>query len=108
VTELFPFGPTRFLEQRLKSITAKFFGKNFLKKAAKFSYVNRPCMEFSPDPNGSFLKETWWYIWPEAIKRFLEVLGFERTETTYYQKKYRGNPSRLYTVVGHRTRALPS
>src|SRR4029077_6127025 len=75
VTELFPFGRRRFLEQRLKNVAVKILGKNFERKASKFSYVNRACLEFSPDPSGSFLKETWWYIWPEVIRRFLEVLG---------------------------------
>jgi SAM-dependent methyltransferase len=107
VAEFFPFGLRRFLEQRAKSFATKILGKN-LRRAAKFSYVNRACLEFCPDPNGSFLKETWWYIWPETIRRFLEVLGFERTETTYHQKTYGRKSSRFYTVVGHRTRDLLS
>jgi 2-polyprenyl-3-methyl-5-hydroxy-6-metoxy-1,4-benzoquinol methylase len=108
VTELLPAGPTSPLERQLKSVTAHILGKKFLAKTAGLSHAHQPFLEFVPDPNGSFLKETWWYIWPETVKRFLEVLGFENTQTTYYQKKYQGKPSHLYTVVGHRTRALSS
>ena len=104
VTELLPQEPTTRVGRQLKRVTAKLSGKPFLRKPLELSHAHEPFLEFCPDPNGSFLKETWWFIWPATVKRFLEVLGFEHTQTTYHQHKYQGHPSHLFTVVGHRTR----
>lgn len=48
--------------------------------------------------------DTWWHISPEAIRRFIGVLGFEKTEITYHHAFARGKRTLLYTVVGRRIR----
>ncbi len=49
---------------------------------------------------------TWWSLPPEAICRFLAVLGFEKTVVTEHEQSVFGKKARLYTVVGTRTRKL--
>jgi len=49
---------------------------------------------------------TWWSLPPEAICRFLSVLGFEKTVVTEHEQSVFGKKARLYTVVGTRTRKL--
>jgi SAM-dependent methyltransferase len=48
--------------------------------------------------------DTWWHLSPEIIRRYIGVLGFEKTEITYHHAFAGGNRTLLYTVVGHRTR----
>jgi hypothetical protein len=67
-----------------------------------------PCMRFLPDFNKIAPKEAWWHLSPEIIVNFIGVLGFEAAEVTYHIQKYHGTSSKLYTVVGHRTRDIQS
>jgi hypothetical protein len=48
--------------------------------------------------------DTWWHMSPETIRRYVGVLGFEKTEITYHHAYAGGQRTLLYTVVGHRTR----
>jgi hypothetical protein len=55
------------------------------------------------DPNAAM---TWWCFPPQAICRFLGVLGFEDQVVTEHFQKFQGKVIRLYTVVAKRTRRL--
>ena len=67
-------------------------------------YTRGPSMTFVPDHRGQHPFETWWYISPVAIMRFIGVLGFERTEVSYhFQQREGGGMVPNFTVVGHRT-----
>lgn len=69
-------------------------------------YTRGPSMTFVPDHREQHPYETWWYISPAAIKRFIGVLGFGRVELTYhFQKREGGGMVPNFTVVGHRTEA---
>ena len=61
---------------------------------------------FLPDPQATdpLAGTTWWSLPPEAICRFLGVLGFGRTQVTEHEPLFMGKKARLYTVVGTRTR----
>jgi SAM-dependent methyltransferase len=48
--------------------------------------------------------DTWWHMSPETVRRYVGVLGFEKTEITYHHAYAGGRRTLLYTVVGHRTR----
>lgn len=48
--------------------------------------------------------DTWWHMSPETIRRYVGVLGFEKTEITYHHAFAGGQRTLLYTVVGQRTR----
>jgi hypothetical protein len=63
-------------------------------------------MTFLPHHELGGPTETWWVLPAELIRRFLGVLGFEDTSTTYHTQLYRGREHPLYTVVGRRTRAV--
>lgn len=56
-----------------------------------------------PDPRSGEPKHSWWYLPPELIVRWLNILGFARTTVTQHTQLFRGHPSRLYTVVAERT-----
>jgi hypothetical protein len=63
-------------------------------------------IQFLPDYRTRQPKETWWLLSPEIIVEFIGVLGFERTDISYHQQLYKGQPVDLFTVVGHRARKL--
>lgn len=65
-------------------------------------------MYFNPRFQKIQPRETWWNLPPALIKSFVGVLGFEEATVTYHHQKYRGRPQRLYTVVGRRTRRIPT
>lgn len=79
-------------------------------KGALFRWIimkfKRPYMVFLPRFDTCEPKDGWWLLNPDVIKRFIGVLGFEKTEVTYhFQKDERtGEMVRFYTVVGHRTK----
>jgi hypothetical protein len=66
-----------------------------------------PVLLFVPDWRNP-CPDTWWYLSPQAVVKFLGVLGFERTQVTYHTQKFQDSDMRLYTVVGTRTRRLPA
>jgi len=71
-----------------------------------------PPLRFQPDWRTREPRETWWRFSPETIRRFIGVLGFEKSQVTYhYQRGRLGTlrfPLRQFTVVGHRTVPLAS
>jgi hypothetical protein len=65
-----------------------------------------PYMRFLPQAERCEPWETWWSLTPELIRRFVRVLGFENTKTTYFKTMFKGknewkNES-FFTVVAHR------
>jgi len=62
-------------------------------------------MIFVPDYKLCEPPTTWWYLSPTAIRRFIGVLGFEKTKVNYhYQRQIEtGRKVLCYTVVGTRT-----
>lgn len=74
--------------------------------------VNPLPAEAHGQPKATFLPQfwdhaygdTWWHMSPETIKRWVGVLGFEKTELTYHHAYAGGVRTLLYTVVGQRTR----
>lgn len=70
-----------------------------------FGKFTKPCMQFLPDFNKVGPKDAWWCLAPEIIKKFIGVLGFEKTQVTYHFQKEKNNRHRLFfTVVGRRTK----
>jgi hypothetical protein len=68
-----------------------------------------PALDFLPDPDTHQPWDTWWNLSPELIRRFLKILGFTKTRTTFHEHAYffDQQPSRkrlrkLFTVVGSR------
>jgi hypothetical protein len=55
-----------------------------------------------PDAGTGEPKHSWWYLPPELVVRWLNILGFARTTLTHHTQLFRGKPSQLYTVVGER------
>ena len=46
----------------------------------------------------------WWSFPPDVICRMLGVLGFEDTAVTEHTQLFQGKETRMFTVVGKRTR----
>lgn len=65
-----------------------------------------PHMYFQPRFKETQPRETWWNLTPGLIESFIGVLGFEEAEVKHHYQKYKGRESPLYTVIGHRTRAI--
>lgn len=66
--------------------------------------TREPKMIFLPDASKQRPVLTWWTFTPELFRRFLPVIGFERTEVVrHVQKRADGTPHRFFTVVGKRT-----
>ena len=63
---------------------------------------------FLPDPESRNAEgaTTWWSLPPEAIRRFLGVLGFGKTQVIEHEPLFKGKKARFYTVVGTRTRPM--
>lgn len=57
----------------------------------------------SEDPASAF---AWWSLPAEAVGQFLGVLGFEDQTVTDHLQTFHGKPTRMYTVVGRRTRPM--
>ena len=68
--------------------------------------IGKPSLGFVPNFKKCKPFETWWRLNPVIIKKFIGVLGFEKSEVKHHIQKYRGRKRRLYTVVGHRTRDI--
>jgi hypothetical protein len=60
---------------------------------------------FLPDHQLQEPATTWWYLSPTAVRRFISVLGFERSKVTYHfqQHAQTGRKVLCFTVVGTRT-----
>jgi len=64
----------------------------------------QPKATFLPQHWDHAYADTWWHLSPETVRRFIGVLGFEKTEITYHHAYAKGRRTLLYTVVGQRTR----
>ncbi|NCC50202.1 MAG: hypothetical protein EOM20_03205 [Spartobacteria bacterium] len=61
---------------------------------------NKLPMTFIPDPAQPQMNDSWWYLSPEQVSRFLGVLGYPHTTITYHQQPFKDGRVPLYTVVG--------
>jgi SAM-dependent methyltransferase len=66
--------------------------------------LGQPKATFLPQYWDHSYADTWWHMSPEAIRRIIGVLGFEKTEISYHHALARGKRTLLYTVVGRRIR----
>jgi hypothetical protein len=66
--------------------------------------VGEPYLRFLPNPVSCEPKGGWWEFSPEAVRRFVAVLGFEDTAVTHHTQTYQGERVPVYTVVGRRTK----
>lgn len=90
---------------RKKVVITEFVWRPFWLAFAR-SFVSKPAMVFLPDHRAHHPWDTWWFLSPALIKRYLGVLGFEKTETRYHIQKYAGRRALCFTIVGERTRPL--
>ena len=60
---------------------------------------------FLPDPAKRWPWDGWWHLTPQLVERFLQILGFTDTTTTYHSQSYSSarRSVELFTVVGRRT-----
>jgi hypothetical protein len=72
---------------------------------ASVSWLKSPYLQFVPAYWLEIPMYTWWLYTPEAIRRFIGVLGFEKSEVTYHFGTNGGHKQLLFTVVGHRTQS---
>lgn len=95
VTDLMPSVETTFAPS-LKSIA-----KRLLARGARRTV---PYLVFLPDCRYPNQADTWWQLPPITVARFLNVLGFPKTEIRHHRQKYllTGTLENLYTVVGKR------
>jgi SAM-dependent methyltransferase len=63
-----------------------------------------PALLLFPRPGQANAETTWWVLTPETVQALLGVYGFEDSRVTYHTQTYRGQPVKLFTVVGRRTR----
>ena len=68
----------------------------------------RLSMRFMPDYTDCSHIDAWWSFTPEVIQRFPGVLGFEESVVSFHHQPFRGESRRFFTVVGRRTRPLPT
>ena len=68
----------------------------------------QPKATFLPQHWDHAYADTWWHMSPETVRRYVGVLGFEKTEITYHHAYAGGRRTLLYTVVGQRTRVAPT
>lgn len=64
--------------------------------------MNAGGVQFLPDGTTGQPTDTWWYYGPDVLRQMLGVLGFPRTELTWFSALYDGNPQLMFTLVGHR------
>ncbi|OGD85873.1 hypothetical protein A2Z23_00920 [Candidatus Curtissbacteria bacterium RBG_16_39_7] len=63
-----------------------------------------PQMSFLPNPKVKIPSDSWWVLSPQIIKRFIGVLGFEKTKINYHIQYWFGQKRLLFTIVGYRTK----
>jgi hypothetical protein len=92
---------------RKKVIVTEFVWRAFWLAFAA-SFVVRPSLVFLPDHRSGHPWDTWWFLSPALVVRYLGILGFEKTDVHYHLQRYRGRRALCFTVVGERTRPLDS
>jgi hypothetical protein len=65
--------------------------------------MDGPFARFFPDSKKGEPRECWWELSIETIRRFIGVLGFEKSTVTYHHQATMGKRVRCYTIVGSRT-----
>jgi hypothetical protein len=65
--------------------------------------TNNHPLTFIPDPANPDMNDSWCYLAPGLVERYLHILGFPRTAISYHQPLFQGHPAPLYTVTGSRT-----
>lgn len=55
---------------------------------------------FLPDPDKKSPWDTWWFLSPELIVRYLKILGFQKTKISYHKQKFTNYKQPLFTLVG--------
>ena len=68
-----------------------------------FGKIGKSYLTFVPNFKKCEPQETWWSFNPEIVKKFIGILGFEKTEVKHHFQKFKGRKVRLFTIVGHRT-----
>jgi len=63
----------------------------------------RPGMAFRPNARMCEPRDSWWALTPGVIKRFLAVLGFERSRVVFHGHRHQGRRRIMYSVVARRT-----
>ncbi len=61
-----------------------------------------PALVLLPRPGTAYPETTWWVFTPETVQALLALHGFADTRVTYHTQVHRGQPVRLFTVVGRR------
>lgn len=95
------------LTQETVIVTEPLVIRSWLKRLILKRFIG-PSVLFCPDFRTATPSTTWWVLTPETVARFLGVLGFEETTLTYHTQLFQGQPVRLFTMVGRRTRPAPS
>lgn len=62
---------------------------------------------FMPDAATQEPKDTWWFLPPPLLTRFLEVLGFTVQAITRHEQNFQGVPVPHFTIVARRTAGQP-
>lgn len=63
----------------------------------------RPFMSFVPNYRTCKPIEAWWKLYPDLLKSFLGVLGFEKSKVSYSTYQSKRGKAELFTLVAHRT-----
>ena len=61
-------------------------------------------VRFLPNAKKNDPFATWWSLSPEFVSEVLNILGFPYTEITYHKQIFLKKETKLFTVVGHRTK----
>lgn len=59
---------------------------------------------FLPNSKTRWPEDGWWALSPQIIKKFISILGFEKTKTNFHLQNYMGRKKPLFTIVGYRTK----
>lgn len=69
--------------------------------------MREPLMRFVPEYWSGNKFWTWWEFNPEIIRRFLGLLGFERTMLTFHRQRWKGLTLPHFTIVARRAAPMP-
>jgi SAM-dependent methyltransferase len=82
-------------------ITEKVRGKRWLFEATR--WLGLPYMAFLPQHATCEPMETWWNLSPDVLRKMIRTLGFEKTETKFFELDTGRHKELLFTIVGERT-----
>lgn len=63
--------------------------------------VSSPIMRLAPSRENKIL-DTWWHFTPELLTRFLNIMGFAKTEVNHHSQIYKGHEVPFFTIVAQR------